>query len=77
MKPYQQPLIGKHAEITASPNKQLIGIKGIIEDETKNTITINGKQLPKKEITITINNEAIKGTTINKTTTERIKVHKQ
>lgn len=77
MKPHQQQLIGQQAEITASPNEQLVGIKGIIEDETKNTLTINGKQLPKNEITITINNQAINGNTINKSITERIKVQKQ
>ena len=77
MKPHQQPLIGKQAVVTSSPNKQLIGIAGTIKDETKNTLTINDKQLPKNLITITINNQPINTKHLNKKPSERIKVHQQ
>lgn len=77
MRPHQRALIGREAQVTASSNKQLVGIKGIVEDETKNTITIGGKKLPKSEITITIEGNTIEGKDISKTLTERIKVHKQ
>lgn len=76
-KPHQQNLIGKYVSITKAANKTLEGIEGVVEDETKNTIIINGKTIIKDQITIKINETTIKGTTINKTLTERIKVHKK
>ncbi len=36
----KQELIGLHVEIIESKNKSLVGMKGRIVDETKNTITI-------------------------------------
>jgi len=47
-------LIGLEAEVTDSKNKDNIGIKGIIRDETKNTITIENKKLLKNNITLKI-----------------------
>ena len=47
-------LIGLEAEIIDSKNKNNIGIKGQIKDETKNTITINGKKVFKNNITLKI-----------------------
>jgi RNase P/RNase MRP subunit p29 len=76
MKTHQQPFIGKEATIIASDNASHIGISGVIQDETKNTITINGKKLAKNNIIFTIDGKTIRGTTITKTITERIKVHK-
>jgi RNase P/RNase MRP subunit p29 len=75
MKPHQQNLIGKHATITDAHNQELIGKSGTVEDETKNTITLNGKKIPKEHLTLTINGQTT--TMITKTPTERIKVHKQ
>ncbi len=33
-------LIGKHVEVVQASNKTLLGIKGKVIDETKNTITL-------------------------------------
>lgn len=35
-----QELIGKKIEVVNSTNKQLIGLKGVVVDETKSTLTI-------------------------------------
>lgn len=48
----QGELIGLYAEIVNAKNKDNIGIKGEITDETKNMITIDGKKLIKSQITI-------------------------
>lgn len=37
-------LIGLEAEVTDAKNKSLIGLKGLIVDETKNTISIETKE---------------------------------
>ncbi len=75
----QRNFIGKNAKITGSNNKEIIGKKGTVIDETKNTITINiqgkEKRFIKKDITINIENTEIKGTRLNKSPAERIKVH--
>lgn len=41
-------LIGLEAEVAESTNKSLIGIKGKVMMETKNTLTIGTKVVPKK-----------------------------
>jgi len=41
-------LIGLDAEVVESTNKSLIGIKGKVMMETKNTLTIGSKMVPKK-----------------------------
>ncbi len=47
--------IGKHIEVIDAENKKLVGIKGIIVDETKNMLVLdNGKTLIKDQITITM-----------------------
>lgn len=61
MKITQQELIGSKAEVVDSKNKSDIGIKGIIKDETKNTLTIGEKKVFKNNITIKIKNQTIKG----------------
>ena len=70
-------LIGLNAEIIDSNNKDNIGIKGQIIDETKNTITIEQnkvtKRLFKNNITLKINNQKIKGTSLKGRPKERIK----
>ena len=55
-------LIGKTVEVVEPTNKNLIGVKGKIVDETKNLLELeNGKKLVKEQITIkmTIGNETI------------------
>jgi len=47
-------LIGLEAEVTDSKNKDNIGIKGKIKDETKNTVIIENKKLLKNNITLKI-----------------------
>ena len=43
-------LIGLEAEIVEAKNKSLIGLKGLIIDETKNTIVIEKDGMAKKVI---------------------------
>ncbi|MCK5025165.1 MAG: ribonuclease P protein subunit [Nanoarchaeota archaeon] len=58
-------LIGLEFEVLESDNKQLIGIKGKIIDETKNTITIQSQEKKirkfiKKDIIFAIQNKGEK-----------------
>ena len=57
-------LIGKQAEVVESKNRSLLGIKGKIVDETKNTITISigekQKKLIKSQIALKINSIIVK-----------------
>jgi ribonuclease P protein subunit POP4 len=70
-------LIGKIAEITDAKNRSLVGIKGKIIDETKNTITIETekkeKKIIKNQVTIKINEKVIEGKKITKRIEERLK----
>ena len=67
-------LIGKKAEIVASKNKSYVGIKGIIIDETKNLLNIDGKKVLKALVTIKIDdNQMIDGNEIVGRSYERIK----
>ncbi len=54
----QHELIGLEVEVTESTNLYLEGKKGIIMDETRNTLTIKEegelKMLPKKEIVFSV-----------------------
>ena len=43
-------LIGLEIVVIDADNKSLIGVKGKITDETKNTIKVNNKTLLKKQI---------------------------
>lgn len=47
-------LIGLEAKIADSKNKDNIGIKGKIRDETKNTLKIGEKTILKKDVTIEV-----------------------
>ncbi|RLF20761.1 MAG: ribonuclease P protein subunit [Thermoprotei archaeon] len=40
---YRHELIGLHAEVVDSKNKYLVGIKGLVIDETKNMLVILDK----------------------------------
>lgn len=61
----QHEIIGQEVEITKSTNKSLEGAKGIITDETQNTITLRNDNkiriMPKNQITLMfkINGEKI------------------
>jgi RNase P/RNase MRP subunit p29 len=72
--------IGKEIKIIESDNPSLVGIDGVVEDETKNIITVktrkNGekKKLLKSQIIFTIENQKIFGKEILKSPEERIKL---
>lgn len=75
-------LIGQHTEIIKSSNESLVGMNGIILDETKNMFTLKTderiKFIPKSinHWKFTVNNQEkiIKGTKITKRPFERIGV---
>lgn len=70
-------IIGREIKIINSKNETLIGIKGKIINETKNTLTIKTdektKKLIKEQITFTINDTIIKGKEITYRPEDRIK----
>ncbi len=67
-------LIGATIEIVDAANKSLIGKKGKVIDETKNTITLENKKIIlKNSVTIQIGENIIHGNTITKRPYERIK----
>ncbi len=72
-KSFKGELIGSTAKIISSKNETLIGLRGKITDETKNTITIQGKTILKSHITLEINNQVIEGKNIKKRPEDRIK----
>jgi ribonuclease P protein subunit POP4 len=76
-KKWRNILIGEEAEITQSGNKTLVGIKGKIINETKETLTIKTtegtKKTIKNTITIRINGQEISGKTLIGRQEERIK----
>ena len=43
-------IIGSNIEITESKNKTLVGLKGKVIDQTKNTITLNTREGTKRII---------------------------
>ncbi|GIU69299.1 MAG: hypothetical protein KatS3mg002_0535 [Candidatus Woesearchaeota archaeon] len=74
--------IGKEAEIIRSRNKQLLGLKGKIVDETKNSFKMliskrnfrEFKTILKSGNTFIIGNKIIEGSRIMKRSEERIKL---
>ncbi len=73
---FKGELIGSDIEIIGSKNKTLMGIKGKIIDETKNTLTIKNitiKKVLKSHITFKINGKTIEGKNIKKRPEDRIK----
>lgn len=76
MSHHKDELIGLVIEVVGSKNRTLVGLKGKIIDETKNTITLqNGKtkKLMKSHIQIKINNKIIEGKSLQKRPEDRIK----
>jgi|TARA_Y100000310_G_scaffold327640_1_gene394318 ribonuclease P protein subunit POP4 len=75
-KGFKKELIGSIIEIIGSKNKTLIGIKGKIIDETKNTLTIKNKtskKVLKSHITFKIDGKIVEGKDITKRPEDRIK----
>lgn len=72
-----QEFIGLEAEVIDSKNKSLIGVKGKIVDETKETFKIEAKNkiiiIIKKMATLKINNEKFNGIDLVGRTEERLK----
>jgi ribonuclease P protein subunit POP4 len=76
MKTYKGELIGSTIEVVGSKNQTLIGLKGKVTEETKNTLTIQGdskKKLLKSHITIKIDGQTIEGISLQKRPEDRIK----
>jgi ribonuclease P protein subunit POP4 len=76
MKTYKEELIGSTVEVVGSKNQTLIGLKGKIIEETKNTLTIQGeskKKLLKSHITLKIDGQIIEGKSLQKRPEDRIK----
>ena len=71
------PLIGKDAEIVDSDNASLIGIKGRIIDETKNTISLESegavKKIIKSQIMLKLCGHIVPGKALIEKPEERIK----
>jgi len=71
------PIIGNKIEVIRATQVALVGIKGLVVDETANTLTltINGEEkiLLKSAITFAINQHTIIGVHIKKRPEERIK----
>ncbi len=70
-------ILGKKVEIIQSSNRYDVGIKGIVIEDTKNTIKVRTenkvKILPKKNITLIINDKKIDGNLLIGKEEERIK----
>ena len=66
--------IGATIEIVDATNKSLVGKKGKVIDETKNTITLENKKIIlKNSVALKIGEKIISGNTITKRPYERIK----
>ena len=69
-------IIGKIAEVIEAKNRSLIGIKGKIIDETKNTITIEAEKTKKKiiktQVILKIDNNIVEGKKLAKRMEERL-----
>ena len=77
MRKLKQEYIGSDMEIVSSKNKTLIGLKGRIIDETKNTFKVKTNQKIKTVLKngnkFKINNQEIEGNKILKRPENRIK----
>ncbi len=78
MNEYQDEYIGKNIEIKKAGNKEIIGLKGKIVDETMHTFKVKvdkkTKTILKKNNTFMINNNEIEGNKIIKRPEDRIKI---
>ena len=70
----KKELTGSTIEVTHSKNKTLIGAKGKVINETKNTMTLSsGKKIIKSHVNFMINNKIIEGKKISRKIEDRIK----
>ncbi len=67
-------LIGLKVNVIDSKNKSNIGLHGKIINETKKTLTIDGKMIFKNNVTLQIGNLKIKGEKLVGRAEERIKL---
>ena len=76
-KSFKEELIGSLVEIIGSKNETLIGFKGKIIDETKNTLIIKQgnkiKKIMKSHVILKIDGKTIEGKNIIKRPEDRIK----
>ncbi|HLC52497.1 MAG TPA: ribonuclease P protein subunit [Candidatus Nanoarchaeia archaeon] len=71
---FPEELIGMEVEVIQATNPSLKGIIGRIDDETKETIVVNGKVLLKRAIIIKLaNGKLVEGKDLAKRPEERIK----
>lgn len=74
---YKKETIGKMMEIKDARNRDLVGTRGRVLDETKNTFLLKTKdgrkKVPKKGATFTINGHEVKGEDLHARPEERIK----
>ncbi len=70
--------IGKHAKITAAKNQNLVGVEGIVVDETKNVLAIETtqgvKRIQKRGTVFVINGQEVLGDEVLAAPEERIKI---
>ena len=70
----KQEIIGSKIEVISADNKNLVGVKGKIIDETKNMLILdNGKKLIKSQITIKIKGIILDGKKLALRPEDRIK----
>ena len=74
---FTQELMGESVEVIEAKNKKMVGIKGIIRDETKKTIRVeyqgSMKTLMKKDITVRVQGRVVVGLALLGSAEERIK----
>ena len=77
MNKYREEYLGKELVVINSTNKELVGLKGQIIKETKESFIINAHKkirILKKDCEFTIGNKSINGKKITKRTEDRIKI---
>lgn len=71
-------LLGKTIEIVDSTNKSLIGLRGVVIDDTKDSLLLNTtrgeKRVVKHTITFTLDGETIAGNAISQKPQDRLKL---
>ena len=66
-------IIGEQMKVIESSNKSLEGLHGRIVDETRNTIVLDSKTIPKKGSIFEINGTVVNGDALVARPEERIK----
>ena len=57
-----QSLIGSKIEVVDADNKNLIGLSGVVIDETQNTLVIdNGKKVLKAQVVLEVEGKRVNG----------------